>query len=114
MDLAYAAADLALCRAGASTCSELLATETPSILIPSPNVAGDHQTKNALSMSNAGAAEMLPEDRLMDDLPTRVAELIDHPARLERMRRAAGKAALPDSAATIAADILNLAKRRAA
>jgi len=114
MDLAYAAADLALCRAGASTCSELLATGTPSLLVPSPNVAGDHQTKNALGMSNAGAAEMLPEGRLMDDLPTRVAELIDHPARLDRMRRAALDHARVDAARDIANDALRLAGGRVA
>ena len=47
MDLAYAAADLALCRSGAITCSELAVTGTPSVLVPSPNVTADHQTKNA-------------------------------------------------------------------
>src|SRR5690606_30624213 len=50
MDLAYAAADLAVCRAGALTCSELAATATPPVLVPSPNVTAAHQTKNALAL----------------------------------------------------------------
>ena len=70
MDLAYAAADLALCRSGAITCSELAATGTPSVLVPSPNVTADHQTKNARALSDAGAAVLLPEadlDARFDD-----------------------------------------------
>ena len=56
MDLAYAACDLVVARAGASTCSELMTTGTPSILVPSPNVAEDHQTRNAESLVSANAA----------------------------------------------------------
>ena len=55
MDLAYAAADLAVCRSGAITCSELAVTGTPSVLVPSPNVTADHQTKNALALVEAGS-----------------------------------------------------------
>ena len=56
MDYAYAVADLAVCRAGAITCSELAVTGTPSILVPSPNVTADHQTKNAKALADEGAA----------------------------------------------------------
>ena len=59
MDLAYAAADLAVARAGAITCSELMVTATPSVLVPSPNVAEDHQTHNARALERADAAVLL-------------------------------------------------------
>ncbi|MDR1866097.1 MAG: undecaprenyldiphospho-muramoylpentapeptide beta-N-acetylglucosaminyltransferase [Bacteroidales bacterium] len=69
MDLAFAASDLVISRAGASTISELCITGKPCILVPSPNVAEDHQTKNAMTLTEKGAAIMIPDseagDRLM-------------------------------------------------
>jgi UDP-N-acetylglucosamine--N-acetylmuramyl-(pentapeptide) pyrophosphoryl-undecaprenol N-acetylglucosamine transferase len=59
MDLAYAAADLVVSRAGAGTISELSITAKPSILVPSPNVAEDHQTKNAMALVQKNAAIMI-------------------------------------------------------
>ncbi len=59
---AYAAADLVISRAGASSCSELMLTGKPSVLVPSPNVAGDHQTQNAKAMVDAGASELLKDN----------------------------------------------------
>ncbi len=106
MDLAYAACDLTLCRAGAIACSELLVTETPSILVPSPNVAEDHQTKNALSLQRSGAAELLPEKQLMDRLPDDVEALLLNVERLVEMSDAAREAAKPDAAMDIARDVL--------
>src|SRR5690606_35165132 len=76
MDLTYASADVVVCRAGAITCSELMLTGTPAILVPSPNVAEDHQTRNARSMQEAGAADLLPEDRLEAELTTAVDRLL--------------------------------------
>ncbi|XP_042507963.1 UDP-N-acetylglucosamine--N-acetylmuramyl-(pentapeptide) pyrophosphoryl-undecaprenol N-acetylglucosamine transferase isoform X2 [Macadamia integrifolia] len=64
MDLAYAAADLVISRAGAMTCSEILATGKPSILIPSPNVAEGHQTKNAFIMADIAGSKVIMEDEL--------------------------------------------------
>lgn len=61
MPLVMAAADLVLCRSGASTISELSAIAKPSVLVPSPNVTADHQTKNARVLANAGGAILLPE-----------------------------------------------------
>ena len=61
MPVVMAAADLVLCRAGASTISELTAIAKPSVLVPSPNVVADHQTKNARVLSEAGGAVLLPE-----------------------------------------------------
>lgn len=109
MGMAYAAADLVLCRAGAITCSELLVTETPSILVPSPNVAADHQTRNARSMADAGAAVLLPEPELEARLTSEVQALLGDEARREAMARAAAKLARPDAAERIAKDVLELA-----
>lgn len=109
MDLAYAAADLALCRAGAITCSELLVTETPAVLVPSPNVAEDHQTKNAMSLRAGGAAELLVESELTEGLVPAVSELLESRERLELMKQAARQMARPDAASTIAKDVLAIA-----
>ncbi len=110
MDMAYNAADLVVCRAGASTCSELMLTGCASLLIPSPNVAEDHQTMNARSLERAGAAQVLPEARLQDGFVSAVMDLLDHTKRLESMGREARRLARPDAAADIGRDILSLCR----
>lgn len=110
MEYAYAAADLVVCRAGAISCSELMVTGSPAVLIPSPHVAEDHQTKNARSMERAGAAKVLSETELQTEygfLAT-IQALLHHEAERNRMRTAAQNLAKPDAAETIAKDILNL------
>ncbi len=109
MDLAYAAASLAVCRSGALTCSELAATATPSALVPSPNVTADHQTENARAMGDA--ALLVPETSLDGRFLDLIARLHDAPA-LDAMRRAALALARPDAAATIAQAVLALAADR--
>lgn len=109
MDLAYAGADLALCRAGAITCSELMVTKTPSVLVPSPNVTEDHQTKNARSMEKGGAAVLLPEPELDDRFAEEVRDLLASDERRQQMARAAGQIARPDAARHIAHSVLSLA-----
>lgn len=109
MGEAYAAADLVVCRAGALTCSELMVTGTPAVLVPSPNVTADHQTKNARSLERAGAAALLPEADLEANLATTVRELLDAPDRRAAMAEAARSRARPDAAETIARDVLTLA-----
>ena len=111
MDLAYAAADLAVCRSGALTCSELAVTATPSVLVPSPNVTADHQTKNALALVDAGAARLLPEADLDAQFASVVSLLHDDAAR-QRMAEAAHDIARPDAAATIARAVVALAETR--
>src|SRR5690625_1149754 len=64
MSAAYGASDLVVTRAGAGTCSELMNIGKPAILVPSPHVAGDHQTKNAASLARTGAAILLKEEML--------------------------------------------------
>ncbi|MFN1834713.1 undecaprenyldiphospho-muramoylpentapeptide beta-N-acetylglucosaminyltransferase [Balneola sp. MJW-20] len=112
MPEAYAAADLVISRAGASSCSELMMTGKPSVLVPSPNVAGDHQTENAKSMVEAGASELLPDEKMKDVLVDLVKELIHDQEKLKKMNQAALKLAKPDAAKEIAREILNIAKTR--
>ncbi|HEX8374375.1 MAG TPA: UDP-N-acetylglucosamine--N-acetylmuramyl-(pentapeptide) pyrophosphoryl-undecaprenol N-acetylglucosamine transferase [Geminicoccaceae bacterium] len=112
MDLAYAAADLAIARSGALTCSELAATGTPSVLVPSPNVTADHQTKNAAALAGAGAAVLLPEPRLAGEFATVVLPLLHDAGRRAAMRAAAASVARPDAARTIAQAVVALAERR--
>jgi UDP-N-acetylglucosamine--N-acetylmuramyl-(pentapeptide) pyrophosphoryl-undecaprenol N-acetylglucosamine transferase len=104
MPTSLAAADLAVCRAGSGTCFELLAAGLPAVLVPSPNVTGDHQTANAQHLVEAGAAVLVPDaemsgDRMVDEIDT----LLGDPARHAAMARAARAAARPDAADAIAA-----------
>jgi UDP-N-acetylglucosamine--N-acetylmuramyl-(pentapeptide) pyrophosphoryl-undecaprenol N-acetylglucosamine transferase len=110
MPEAYAAADLIVSRAGASSCSEFMMTGKPSVLIPSPNVAGDHQTQNAQSMVDAGASELLKDSDAINALPELVHSLIKDQEKLTAMNKAALKLAKPDAAKMIAKEILELAK----
>ncbi|MEQ9309577.1 MAG: undecaprenyldiphospho-muramoylpentapeptide beta-N-acetylglucosaminyltransferase [Balneolaceae bacterium] len=112
MPEAYAAADLVISRAGASSCSEFMLTGKPSVLIPSPNVAGDHQTENAKAMTNAGASEFLNDEDAVNALPELVERLINNEEKLRTMNAAALKLAKPDAAKVIAQEILEIAKSR--
>lgn len=108
MPQAYAVADLVISRAGALSCSELALTGNPSILVPSPNVAGDHQTKNAESMVHEGAAELADDSKLSDTLTDLVQQLIHNRQRLKEMQQAALKLARPEAAETIAKEIIKV------
>lgn len=113
MPAAYGAADLVITRAGASTCSELMMTGQPAIFIPSPNVAGDHQTKNAASMVQANAALLLDEQEPVSALIQQIESLIFDPGKLVRMSAAMKKLARPDAASNIANEIFKLAEQQA-
>ena len=78
MDLAYAASDIIISRAGASSVSELCIVGKPVIFIPSPNVAEDHQTKNAQAISSQNAALLIAEKNLEDEFETQFSELINN------------------------------------
>ena len=110
MPEAYAASDLIVSRAGASSCSELMVTGKPSVLIPSPNVAGDHQTQNAQSMVSAGASVFLKDEEARNALPKLIRELIHNEEKLKQMNKAALSLAKPHAAEEIAKEILTLAK----
>ncbi|WP_372932411.1 undecaprenyldiphospho-muramoylpentapeptide beta-N-acetylglucosaminyltransferase [Mariniphaga sediminis] len=79
MDLAYAAADVVISRAGAGTISELCLVGKPAILVPSPNVAEDHQTKNARALADKGAALMIPDSEIDEKLLPEAIRLINTP-----------------------------------
>jgi UDP-N-acetylglucosamine--N-acetylmuramyl-(pentapeptide) pyrophosphoryl-undecaprenol N-acetylglucosamine transferase len=103
---AYAAADFALTRAGAMTIAELCAWGVPSILVPLPTAAADHQTHNARALADAGAAIHVPQRELsVERLDAIVAELRAEPRRRELAERAAARGR-PDAAARIAARVL--------
>lgn len=93
-----AAADLLICRAGAMTISELARTRRAAILIPSPNVAGDHQTKNAALLEEKGAAYLLPESELdVGRLLHTVGDLLENDEKRIRMEKAIARFDIPDA-----------------
>jgi UDP-N-acetylglucosamine--N-acetylmuramyl-(pentapeptide) pyrophosphoryl-undecaprenol N-acetylglucosamine transferase len=103
---ALAAADLAVCRAGAMSTAELLNQGLPAILVPFPHAAADHQMHNARSLEQAGVAVVTPESDLTGaTLWIEVARLLSDPRRLAGMRQAALSLARPHAAHDIAADV---------
>jgi UDP-N-acetylglucosamine--N-acetylmuramyl-(pentapeptide) pyrophosphoryl-undecaprenol N-acetylglucosamine transferase len=101
MALCYNAADLVVCRAGALTLSELTALGKPSILIPSPYVAEDHQTRNAVQLFNNQACMFLTENECMEALPTVLFGCIENKDVLEKIGKSAKKMALPHATESI-------------
>lgn len=98
MDICMAAADLVICRAGAITLSELQACAKPSILIPSPYVAENHQYHNAMTLKRCGAAEVIEEKDLTGEkLIDTVSNLIENKPKLAAMSDAARKSAIIDA-----------------
>ena len=98
MDVCMAAADLVICRAGAITLSELSCLGKPSVLIPSPFVAENHQFHNAMTLKKAGAAEILEEKDLSgESLINTVMRIIENKPLLEKMGAAARKHAISDA-----------------
>lgn len=109
MHYAYAAADLVVSRAGALSIAEICVAGKPSILIPSPNVAEDHQTKNAQSLSSVGAALLIPDQNAKEKLGAAVANLLNDSFALERMGMQAHQLARPDATDQIVNQIIKLA-----
>ncbi len=106
---AYRAADFALSRAGAMATAELCAWGIPSIVVPLPTAAADHQTANAKALADAGAAEMIRQTDLNTaTLSTAVESMLANPAKLSTMRAKALERARPTAAADIAQHILRL------
>jgi UDP-N-acetylglucosamine--N-acetylmuramyl-(pentapeptide) pyrophosphoryl-undecaprenol N-acetylglucosamine transferase len=107
---AYAWADLAICRAGAMTVSELAAAGLPAILIPYPHAIDDHQTQNARFLADAGAAVMIPQGELSPaQLSMMIGDLVNTPGKLVAMSRAARSLARPEAAGVVAAICLEQA-----
>jgi UDP-N-acetylglucosamine--N-acetylmuramyl-(pentapeptide) pyrophosphoryl-undecaprenol N-acetylglucosamine transferase len=113
MDSAYAAADAALCRAGAGTVAELAVTGLPAVLVPYPFATGDHQRENAVELADAGAALIVPDaDATADVLgPTYEAWAAD-PYELKQRSVAAACVGRPHAADELASWVLQLAGRR--
>ena len=113
MDHAYAAADLALCRAGAGTIAELAVVRLPAVLVPYPFAPDDHQTVNARVLVDAGAALLVRDgDATAEWLAPQLEELFGRPDRMAAMRAAAGRVARPHAAEALAAWVLELAGAR--
>lgn len=109
MSLAYAASDVVVSRAGALSIAELCLVQKPTILVPSPNVAEDHQTKNAMALVRQQAAVLVRDHEAADRLVDEVVRLVqDHQRKLE-LTRNIGKMARPDAAEDIASEVLKLA-----
>lgn len=108
MDYAYAVADVVVSRAGAIAVSELCSVGKPAVLIPSPNVAEDHQTKNAMALVNKNAAVLIKDEEAKEKLVPVVIELMNNEERKNTMRKNLSKLAKPNAAEEIAKEILSL------
>ncbi|NUO01725.1 MAG: undecaprenyldiphospho-muramoylpentapeptide beta-N-acetylglucosaminyltransferase [Saprospiraceae bacterium] len=108
MDLAYAMADLVICRAGALTISELCLVGKASLLIPSPNVAEDHQTKNAQALVEKEAALLLRDRDAKELIVAQALQLLNNEPQLEKLKQNIRRLARPDAADRIAEEVLKL------
>lgn len=111
MDLAYAAADLVVSRAGASSVSELCITGKASILVPSPNVAEDHQTKNAMALVDVNAAVLVKDVEAANKLIKTVLDVFNDADRIQELQISISKLATPNAAELIAGEILQLVEK---
>ena len=110
MDLAYAAADLVVARAGAISVSELSLVARPAILVPLPTAAEDHQTHNARALTDRGAAVLLTDADAPTLLGARVLDLIGDPAARERLSTAIATMGATNAADAIAGEVIRLAR----
>lgn len=112
MDLAYALADVVIARAGAITISELALTGKPAILVPSPHVAEDHQTHNAKSLEQMGAAILIPDGEAPYKAFPEAIRLLNQPDELEKLEYQIRKMARQDAADDVADIIIQLAQKK--
>lgn len=110
MDLAYKMADAAIARAGALTVSELCLVGLPTILVPSPNVAEDHQTKNAMALVEKGAAILLKDANAIAQMIPKALELLDDENLRQKLSANIKQLAKPNAAEEIADEVLKLVK----
>lgn len=111
MDLAYAICDVAVTRAGALTLSELMCTATPSILIPSPNVAEDHQRKNAMALVNESAAEIILDAEAKEKLWGGIVHLLKDENKQTILKINLKRLAKPHAAEEIAKVVESIATK---
>ena len=110
MATAYTAADLVISRAGAGSISEFCLLQKPVILVPSPNVAEDHQTKNALALVNKNAALYVKDSEAKDMLLEKAIEAVNQPELLKNLSKNITELAFTDSANVIAKEVIKLAE----
>jgi UDP-N-acetylglucosamine--N-acetylmuramyl-(pentapeptide) pyrophosphoryl-undecaprenol N-acetylglucosamine transferase len=109
----FAAADLVICRAGATTTAELIAAGKASIMVPFPYAADDHQRKNAEALQTAGAARMIVQQELNGErLVKEIESLVREPQQIDRMEEASRKLAHGDAAVAATSLIEELAGKR--
>lgn len=111
MATAYQAADLVISRAGAGSISEFCLLKKPVILVPSPNVAEDHQTKNALALVNKNAALYVKDADAEQVLIKKAVETVNHPSLLKNLSTNIANLAFTDSANVIAKEVIRLAEQ---
>ncbi|MDM1047072.1 MULTISPECIES: undecaprenyldiphospho-muramoylpentapeptide beta-N-acetylglucosaminyltransferase [Sphingobacterium] len=111
MDYAYAAADVIVGRAGAGTISELCVVGKPVVLVPSPNVSDDHQTKNAMALVSKDAAIMVKDDEAREVLVSKLLSLLKDEPKMQALGDAINKLALADADVVIAQEVLNLIRK---
>lgn len=111
MDYAFSVADVVISRAGAGTISELCLLAKPVILVPSPNVAEDHQTKNAMALVNKEAALLVTDSEAKDKLVVAALGLLEQPEKMERLSENIKALAENDSAGRIAEQVLKILNR---
>ncbi len=110
MDLAYAAADVVISRSGASSVSELCAAHKATIFVPSPNVAEDHQTHNAMALVRKDAALMVKDSEAVENMMKTACGLIENTEKIALLEENIGRLALRDAAKTIADEIYRILK----
>lgn len=111
MDLAYAMADVVIARAGASTISELCIVGKATVLVPSPNVAEDHQTKNAMALVEKNAALIVKDSLAKEKMISTTLEVLKNPSDQKELEKNILKLAKPMATENIAAEVLELLKK---
>lgn len=111
MDMAYAAADIVVCRAGALTISELSLVVKAAILVPSPNVSEDHQTKNAMALVDEGAAILVKDAEAKELLVPEILRTIEDDEKISLLKSNIKKFGRPDADVHIAEEVIHQAKK---
>jgi UDP-N-acetylglucosamine--N-acetylmuramyl-(pentapeptide) pyrophosphoryl-undecaprenol N-acetylglucosamine transferase len=111
MDLAYAMADVIISRSGASSVSEICAAHKAAVFVPSPNVAEDHQTFNAMALVRKGAAQIVKDAEAVQKLLPTALDLLADPERIASMEAAAGAMAKTNAAQEIADEVYKLLEK---
>ncbi len=110
MDLAYAVTDVAVARAGAISVSEICLTRLPSILVPLPTAAEDHQTSNARALSDRGAAVLVKDADAVEKLAHEILRLVGDPGERDRLRTAMKSMGMDNAAEAIAVEVIRLGR----